>query len=165
ATVADGYRGVSVRWRRDGVLITDGPGGASGGAVGGGGGVVSGATGVLASPTNDSEVVLTIEGVRESDAGKYAAEFVNACGRVMSIEARLTVLGPRNCYGADVAGVNQSNSGDGRLTADDLIVYLGWFFARDARADIAGPNQSAEPDGELTADDVIVYIGRFMRGC
>jgi hypothetical protein len=69
------------------------------------------------------------------------------------------------CTPSDVAGANQSAGPDGQLTADDIIVFLGWYFAEDARADIAGPNQSPTPDGQRTADDIIVFLGRYFAGC
>lgn len=66
---------------------------------------------------------------------------------------------------ADIAGPNQSTTPDGLTTADDLIVYLGRFFAFVPSADVGGPNQSTTPDGFFTADDVIVFLSRFFQGC
>ena len=63
---------------------------------------------------------------------------------------------------ADIGGANQSPWPDGQRTADDIIVYLGWFFAGDTRANIAGPDQSTVPDANLTADDIIVFLGRYF---
>lgn len=88
----------------------------------------------------------------------------------------LTAIGPTNwnfyrdalivrCTLSDVAGPNQAAGPDGSLTADDIIVFLGWFFAADSRADVAGANQSTVPDSALTADDIIVFLGRFFGGC
>lgn len=72
---------------------------------------------------------------------------------------------PSTCL-ADVAGSNQSVGGDGNLTADDVIVFLGAFFGGDLwGADVAGANQATLPDGVLTADDIIVYLGGFFAGC
>jgi hypothetical protein len=52
------------------------------------------------------------------------------------------------------------------LTADDIIVYLNWFFASDPRANVAGPGQNtAVIDADLTADDIIVFLNRFFAGC
>ena len=70
-----------------------------------------------------------------------------------------------SCSIADVAGANQSTIPDGQLTADDIIVFLGWYFASDPRADIGGPNQSPKSDGELTADDIIIFLNAYFRGC
>jgi hypothetical protein len=69
------------------------------------------------------------------------------------------------CNPADVAGANQSTIADGALTADDIIVFLGWYFASDTRADVAGSNQVTTPDGQFTADDIIVFLGRYFAGC
>lgn len=88
----------------------------------------------------------------------------------------LTAIGPTNwsfyrdalivrCTLSDVAGLNQAIGADGSLTADDIIVFLNWYFAADSRADVAGANQSAAPDGVLTADDIIVFLGRYFGGC
>jgi hypothetical protein len=88
-------------------------------------------------------------------------------------------IGQPLCGPSDVAGPNQAVGGDGGLTADDIIVYLGWYFANttgsptpgnppspaNLLADIAGPNQSTSPDGALTADDIIVFLGRYFAGC
>jgi hypothetical protein len=54
---------------------------------------------------------------------------------------------------------------DGQLTADDIIVFLNWYFGNDTRADIAGPAQSTTPDGQFTSDDIIVFLNRFFAGC
>ena len=72
---------------------------------------------------------------------------------------------PAPCGQSDVAGANQSVGPDGALTADDIIVFLGWYFAADTRADVAGANQSTTPDSAFTADDIIVFLGRYFSGC
>jgi hypothetical protein len=88
----------------------------------------------------------------------------------------LTAIGPTNwafyqnallprCDASDIAGPNQSPVSDGSYTADDIIVFLGWYFAADPRADIAGANQAVAPDTQLTADDIIVFLGRYFAGC
>jgi hypothetical protein len=69
------------------------------------------------------------------------------------------------CNRADVAGANQSVGFDQALTADDIIVFLNWYFGDDLRADLAGANQGTTPDSALTADDIIVYLGEFFAGC
>jgi hypothetical protein len=74
-------------------------------------------------------------------------------------------FGPVACGPSDVAGPGQTVGADGQLTADDIIVFIGWFFAADARADVAGAGQTAGADGQFTADDIIVFIGRFFAGC
>jgi hypothetical protein len=69
------------------------------------------------------------------------------------------------CGLADVAGAGQTIGPDGELTADDIIVFINWFFASDARADVAGAGQTIGADGQFTADDIIVFINRFFGGC
>lgn len=66
---------------------------------------------------------------------------------------------------ADIASQNQVTLPDGVLTADDIIVFLGWYFSSDLRADVAGPNQGTTPDQTLSADDIIVFLGRYFAGC
>jgi hypothetical protein len=89
---------------------------------------------------------------------------LSACGNATSNAATLTVNRCR-CTLSDVAGPNQSEGPDLELTADDIIVFLGWYFAGDFRADVAGANQSTQPDFEFTADDIIVFLGRYFQGC
>jgi hypothetical protein len=69
------------------------------------------------------------------------------------------------CNPADVAATGQLIGADGALTADDIIVFVNWFFAGDARADLAGSGQVPVPDGAFSADDLIVFINRFFAGC
>jgi hypothetical protein len=71
---------------------------------------------------------------------------------------------PLDCL-ADVAGPGQVAIPDGELTADDIIVFVGWYFANDPRADIASSGQIAGADGLFTADDLILFINRFFAGC
>ncbi len=73
--------------------------------------------------------------------------------------------GPAACGPSDVAGSGQTLGADGQLTADDIIVFIGWFFAADARADVAGSGQTVGADGQFTADDIIIFINRFFAGC
>lgn len=90
-----------------------------------------------------------------------ATSGVSARGPVIdSVSFRALVCGL-----SDVAGANQSIGSDGQLTADDIIVFLSWYFAADARANIAGPNQSDVPDNAFTADDIILFLGRYFNGC
>lgn len=71
----------------------------------------------------------------------------------------------RTWCNTDVAGPGQSIGPDGDLTADDIIVFLNYFFAGNLRADVAGPGQSTTVDGALTADDIIVFLNGFFAGC
>jgi hypothetical protein len=73
--------------------------------------------------------------------------------------------GGLSCGPADIAGAGQAVGADGQLTADDIIVFIGWFFAADVRADIATSGQTPTPDGQFTADDIILFINRFFAGC
>jgi len=86
AAAASGYANVSYQWKRNGVAISDGPGGASAG-----GGTVSGASGTLGSPSDGASVTLTIAAVQASDAGAYTIEFDNTCNAATSSIATVSV--------------------------------------------------------------------------
>lgn len=70
------------------------------------------------------------------------------------------------CNDADVAGLGGSIGYDGRLTADDVIVFLAAFFAGDySIADLAQLGGAPGADGRLTADDVILFLSIFFSPC
>jgi uncharacterized membrane protein len=71
----------------------------------------------------------------------------------------------RPCGSSDIAGPGQVGRPDGEVTADDIILFISRFTARDARGDIAGPGPTPGPDGEFTADDVILFIANFTSAC
>jgi hypothetical protein len=136
ATCATGYDvigPVAFQWRRNGVSIVDGPGGASLG-----GGTVSGSSGTL-SFSNPS-VSLTISGIRPSDAGSYSVAFTNSCGSASSSYVLVAVPngclgdlnGDRGVNGADLGlllgswgGAQFDLNGDGVVTGADLGILLG----------------------------------------
>jgi hypothetical protein len=67
---------------------------------------------------------------------------------------------------ADVAGVGGSVGGDGQLSVDDVIVYLGAFFRGDTGiADLTNLGGAGGPDGTITADDLIAFLSAFFTGC
>ncbi|MFN7395788.1 MAG: GC-type dockerin domain-anchored protein [bacterium] len=107
---------------------------------------------------------LAISNLRSADAGSYDCVISNACGSTTSTLAVLSV-GSCGCGLSDIAGPGQSIGADGSLTADDIIVFLNWFFAGDWRGDVAGAGQSSVPDGQFSADDIIVFLNRFFAGC
>jgi hypothetical protein len=115
----------------------------------------------------------TTTGSVELGAGTYRLVISNAyfdgigCGAGyeqywLSLSGQEVVI---PCGQSDFAGPGQSLGFDGELTADDIIVYLNFFFAGDSIADLAGPGQSPGFDGEFTADDIIVFLNRFFAGC
>jgi hypothetical protein len=99
----------------------------------------------------------------------------------INFNIRTNLPGGPSCNSrANVAGANQSTTPDATLTADDIIVFLGWYFGAttgspvagnppspaNLLADVSGPNQNASsPDGALTADDIIVFLGFYFQGC
>jgi hypothetical protein len=83
-----------------------------------------------------------------------------------SVAPELVVLWqPSPCGAADIASPGPVVGADGELTADDVLQFISWFTAGDARADIAVPGPAAGSDGEFTADDILLFIGRFTAGC
>jgi hypothetical protein len=126
------------RWRRDGQLLD------------------------IAQNPSAATSTLTLTSVSALSAGNYDCVVANACGSVVSNAANLFV----GCASpANVAGPGQEPTCDGVLTADDIIVFLNWWFAADPRADIARQGQVPQPDGAFTADDLIYYINLFFQGC
>jgi hypothetical protein len=61
----------------------------------------------------------------------------------------------------DVAGSGPVLGRDGELTADDIIVFIGWFTGADSRADVASAGPVFGGDGQLTADDIILFISWY----
>lgn len=72
----------------------------------------------------------------------------------------------RSCDAADVAGIGGTTGGDGQLTADDVIVFIGALLSGDATiADIAGLGGTAGPDGQVSADDLIAFLAAYFTPC
>jgi hypothetical protein len=92
-----------------------------------------------------------------------ANDFPNTVSALISID--LPTLGPVACGPSDIAGPGQTLGFDGQLTADDIIVFIGFFFNADARADVGSSGQVVGADGQFTADDIIIFINRFFTGC
>jgi murein tripeptide amidase MpaA len=70
------------------------------------------------------------------------------------------------CVRADVATLGGAAGPDGQVTIDDLIYFIGAFFANNtAVADVVGLGGSAVLDGNVTADDLIAYLALFFGGC
>jgi hypothetical protein len=137
--------GVTYDWRKNGVSLSNGP-------------LPHGT--VISGQGTDT---LLIAGNNPADAGSYTCAVTNNCGqRITSASA---VSPGVACSPADIAGAGQRPCPDGALTADDIILFVNWFFAGDARADLAGAGQTIGADGFFTADDLIVYVNRFFAGC
>jgi hypothetical protein len=123
---------VTFQWKRNGLNVSNGPGGAAQG-----GGTVSGASGALAS--TDTTTILTIYGIQPSDAGQYTVAFTNTCGTGTSNAAGITMntcIGDLNADrkvdGGDLGlllgawGTSQyDRDGDGVVTGQDLGLLLG----------------------------------------
>ncbi|MCU0688565.1 MAG: hypothetical protein MUE97_02325 [Phycisphaerales bacterium] len=114
--------------------------------------------------TNPRETV-TSNSISINAQNQIAMVIRLADGRDALVIASPLTPSPQPCGLSDVAGPNQTVGPDSALTADDIIVFLGWYFGGDARANVAGPNQSTIPDNVLTADDIIVFLSRYFAGC
>jgi hypothetical protein len=141
AAVNAGISGVSVQWQRNGVNISNGPGGASPG-----GGIVSGAASSTPSPTTTAPITLTITNAQLGDSGSYTATFSDSCGSITSNPATLTI--------ACKADFNT----DGSIDGDDVISF---FIAWDA-GEQAGDYSN---DGSVDGDDVISFFVDWDNQC
>ncbi|MCU0688623.1 MAG: hypothetical protein MUE97_02625, partial [Phycisphaerales bacterium] len=115
-------------------------------------------------PANNTTYIKPPPGSTATTLGHVVYEQWVKWGRSTPVQMDLANLPARRCP-ADVAGSNQSLGADGQLTADDIIVFLGWYFSNNMLADLSGPNQSPPIDGVLTADDIIVFLNGYFAGC
>mgnify|MGYP001267178850 CR=1 FL=1 len=143
-----GFFGVSVQWLHNGVEVVDGPGGASAG-----GGTVVGASVAMASPTNDSDAVLTISNARISDSGEYVAVFSSACGQVSTPAA--TVLVEPLYAGCASCAADYDQSGG--VDAGDVAAFFGEFEAGAACADV-------NLDGGVDGGDIGAFFAVYEAG-
>jgi hypothetical protein len=83
-----------------------------------------------------------------------------------SLTYRQFQSGPARCNLADIATVGGTLTPDGLLTADDIIAYIGAFFANNiAVADLVTVGGNRPGDGLITADDLIYFLGQFFSPC
>ncbi len=69
---------------------------------------------------------------------------------------------PRFCV-ADVASAGGADGPDGQLTADDVVGYLGKYFANDfSVADVASLGGVGYPDDKVTPDDLVYFLADFF---
>ncbi len=127
------------RWRKGGVPIDNG-------------GNVSGAF----------TFSLAFTGGTSLNNGDYDCVITNGCDTITSSVAALHVSCPNI---ADVVSLGGGGSCDGQLTADDIVAFLGAFFANQPLADVAGLGGNPTPDGLFTADDIVVFLAAVFAGC
>jgi len=147
ATPASGYDfdgPLSFQWRRNGIPITDGPGGASPG-----GGTVTGSSGLIATLAGlPQPATLTIANLQPGDAGSYDCLTANNCGTATSQAAVVTVAAP--CP-ADL-------NADGVIDFADYLEFLNLYDALDPRADL-------NADGVVDFADYLEFLNHYDAGC
>lgn len=159
--------GSTYQWKRNGVDIQNGAGGASAG-----GGIVSGAAG----PADVTGMPLMIDGVQPGDAGDYTLVITNPSGSATSNAAALSVVpaAPVACSPADVAteGNGDPLAGpDGFVTGVDFDVYVISYFKELARpdgsllADLTDGSGTGGPDGFITGTDFDLFVQLYFMGC
>jgi len=102
-------------------------------------------------------------GVRDPVTGQFLFSTFGGGNRVLVIRGFGAPV--QACGLSDVASPGQVPGPDNELTADDIILFVGWFIARDPSADVAGGGLFGGGDGEFTADDLVLFIQRYTRGC
>jgi hypothetical protein len=128
-----------------------------------GAGLTADVQGWIASPATNFGWILRGEEVVNGGARRFNTRETSNTNNRPRLTVTYTLVTP--CGPSDVAGAGQSVGADGEVTADDIIAFVAWFVAGDARADIAGSGPVPGADGQFTADDIILFISRFTLGC
>jgi trimeric autotransporter adhesin len=137
---------VAVEWRRDGVPIVNGPGGASPS-----GGIVAGAAGSLPTRWTNTSTTLTITNAQPSDAGDYTVTFSNSCGSTTSNIAAVSITVPCPCP-ADFDA-----SGGTPDTTDIDAFFTAWLLGDPtADADCSG--------GTPDSTDITAFFTAWLAG-
>ncbi len=129
------------QWRRNGVVISDGPTGT--------GSIIAGAT----TP------MLSIRGAGKPDVAEYTCSVHTVCVSGVSMPGLL-----ESCA-ADVDDGTFRGQCDAGVTVDDLLFYLFLFETGDARADVDDGSGTGALDGGVTIDDLLFFAGHFESGC
>ena len=96
-----------------------------------------------------------------ADGSVVAGEAVGSNGHGYAFFA--TLPGP-GCF-ADVGSQGGQAGRDGVLDNNDLIEFVGLFFAQAATADIGRAGGVSGPDSAWDNNDFAVFIERFFAGC
>ncbi len=89
---------------------------------------------------------LTVNPVRQADAGSYTVTATNACGSATSDPAILTLFCPAdfNCSGA--------------ASVQDIFDFLAAYFGGDPRADF-------NASGVISVQDIFDFLAAYFAGC
>ncbi|HYE62758.1 MAG TPA: immunoglobulin domain-containing protein [Phycisphaerales bacterium] len=137
---------VFYQWRRNGVAVLNGPGGAADG-----GGFVAGASGVLSSA---GPVVLTITGAGVADSGVYTCGLSSACGES---ESSGVMLGVSGCGTSDF-------NGDGDIGTDqDIEAFFACLGGNCCPGCFEG-GADFNGDGDVGTDHDIEAFFRVLGG-
>lgn len=137
---AERAEGLRYKWRRNGLSLDDGPGGASPG-----GGDVSGASGLL---QGSRDLILTISGARRGDAGSYDLIVFNSCGSAASGVAQVDII--PTC----LADLDDS----GTLDQHDIDVFL-WAY------EFGDPSADLDRDGGIEPGDLAAFFESYAAQC
>lgn len=133
---------VRYQWRRNGIAVLNGPGGASPG-----GGTIVGANGTLG--LDEPVTTLQIFGAQSTDAGSYSVVFSNSCGSSPTKSATLKVQ----------SDCSSDLNGDQIVDGIDLGMLIGlWGTCGSCSADI-------NCDGAVDGLDLGALLGSWGSDC
>ncbi len=141
ARIAQGYGGLRLEWRRNGVPLQDGP------------------TGTGSTIAGSANFGLNILNLGFADSGAYQLVVSNACGEVVSNTHTLTICP------ADLDDGSGLGTCDGGVTIDDLLYYLELFGDGGLLADLDDGSATGSRDGGVTIDDLLFFLQHFADGC
>ncbi|MBX3381048.1 MAG: hypothetical protein KF805_13220 [Phycisphaeraceae bacterium] len=146
AAVAKGYDGLAYQWRRNGIAIRDGAGGAAPG-----GGTVVGAIGTV---NGGVLVEMVIQGTTGVDVGAYDVVFSSPCGTVTSGAALL-----------NVQGVNASDfDKDGDVDDGDFVLFVQQYNVMLCSSGLMPDRCSADLTKDRVVDDrdFVAFLAAYL---
>jgi Immunoglobulin I-set domain/Immunoglobulin domain len=128
---------LSYDWRKDGVMLADGP------------------TGTGSTIFGAKSASLTISAATPADAGFYDCQVSNTCGVAFSAAAELTV---RTCG----SGCPGDLDGDGYVELEDLATLLAHF---GLSGDVAPEDGDIDGDGDVDLADLATLLANYGSAC